>query len=243
MQKRKGLAGQGLIEYALILAGVALAVFLTLNITGMSIRDVYCQVNNSFGGTACDANKNCSFSFESASELDAWEGSASDRLTLENGKACITGDGKTADSYLNPSCSDSLPSDDYSITLSDVTVNKEVGNKNTGFDTWFRAQDDENGYLFIYNTGGNYVRFWKIVNGKWIRLAHKNVPASWNTQELNFRIDIQGDTFTAYQGGEMLLQTSDSAYPSGQVGIRNKPSSKSCIGGISVENIPSEEAK
>lgn len=239
--KDRRLAGQGLVEYALILAGIALAVILTLNITGVSVRDVYCRVADSLGGKACDDA--CSFAFDSDADLDAWEGKATEHLTLEDGKVCITGDGKNANSYLNPSCSERLSSDDYQIALSDVSVEKETGTNNTGLDTWFRAQDDKNGYLFIYNSRTNYVRFWKIVNGKWIKLSEKKVPSEWSSQSLDFQVDVSGNTFTAYQGGQKILTASDSAYPSGQVGIRNKPSSKSCIGDISVKAITSEDAK
>ena len=243
MQKRKSLSGQGFIEYALILAGIALASILILNISGVSVREAYCKAVISLGGEACDENKDCSFAFDNPSDLDAWESNSDNKLTLEDGKACITGDGKSAQSYLNPSCSKSLLSDDYSISLSDVNVDRAVdNNKNTGFDTWFRAKDDKNGYLFIYNSRTNYVRFWKVVNGKWVRLSEKKVPSNWGNKELDFKIDVKGDTFTAYQDGEAILKASDGAYTDGQIGIRNKPSSKSCIGDISVETI-SEETK
>ncbi|MCP4138886.1 MAG: hypothetical protein GY755_01090 [Chloroflexi bacterium] len=242
MKKGKTFSGQGFVEYALILAGVALAAILILNISGISLREAYCRAVASLGG-ACDENKDCSFAFDNSSDLDAWESNSDSELSLEDGKACITGDGKSAQSYLNSRCSDSLLSDDYTISLSDVTVDKAIdNNQNTGFDTWFRAKDDKNGYLFIYNSRTNYVRFWKIVNGKWVRLAQKKVPSDWGNQELDFKIDVKGDTFTAYQDGEKLLEASDSAYTEGQIGMRNKPSSKSCVGDISVETI-SEETK
>jgi hypothetical protein len=228
--------GQGLVEYALILIGVAIVVVLVLNITGVSVRDIYCQAIEGLGGRACEDAGACSFAFDSPSDLDSWEGENKEDLVLEDERACIIGDGKEASSYLNPACSSSLISSDYSIILSGVTIDQAVdNNKNTGLDTWFRAQDDENGYLFIYNSRTNYVRFWKIVDGNWIRLSQAKVPESWQSQELNFKIDVQGENFTAYQAGELILQASDSAYPEGEVGIRNKPSSKSCIGDIRVE--------
>jgi len=209
----------------------------------LKIFQIYCKAVISLGAEACDENKDCSFSFDSSSDLDAWESNSDNKLSLEDGKACITGDGNSAQSYLNPSCSKSLLSDDYSISLNGVKVDREVdNNRNTGFDTWFRAKDDKNGYLFIYNSRTSHVRFWKIVNGKWVRLAEKKVPSNWGSQELDFKLDVKGDTFTAYQDGKEILQARDGAYPDGQIGIRNKPSSKSCIGDISVETI-SEETK
>jgi hypothetical protein len=140
---------------------------------------------------------------------------------------------------LNSTCVSNLGSNDYIIDLSEITVEKIVENdKNTGFDIWFRAEDDQNGYLFIYNSRTNYIRFWKIVDGRWIRLAQSKVSEEWENQELDIKIDVNGDTFTAYKDGEAILQATDGAYADGQIGIRNKPSSKSCVGNISVENHP-----
>lgn len=230
--------GQGLVEYALILVGVVVVVLLILNLMGISVRDVYCQAASSLGSTTCEDRGDCSFTFDSVSDLDTWEGDAQDSIGIEDGKACVSGDGKNANSYLNSKCSQSLASNDYSISLSGVTVDRLIdNNKNTGFDTWFRVQDAQNGYLFIYNSHTNYVRFWKIVDNKWVRLAQARAPKSWLGQELNFRIDVQGESFKAYQGGELILEATDSAYTDGEIGVRNKPSSKSCVDDISVEPI------
>ena len=228
-------AGQGLTEYALILAGVAVVVVLSLNLMGISVQGVYCRAANGLGAKACNDLNDCSFSFDAATDLDAWEGEQTDQLSIETGKACISGNGKDAASYLNSACTKKLGANDYSISMNEITVDRTVeNNKNTGFDTWFRAQDDENGYLFIYNSKVNYVRFWKIVDGRWIKLAQKKVPSSWQDEELNFRVDVQGDQFKAYRDDELLIEASDSAYTDGAVGIRNKPSSKSCVGDIEV---------
>jgi Flp pilus assembly pilin Flp len=43
-------SGQGMVEYALLLAVVALAVVLVLNTTGVSISDVFCRIAGSLGG-------------------------------------------------------------------------------------------------------------------------------------------------------------------------------------------------
>jgi hypothetical protein len=60
------------------------------------------------------------------------------------------------------------------INLQGATVEKNVENgknKNTGFDILFRMQDEKNGYRFTYNSKINVFRFWKQVNGNWIRVA------------------------------------------------------------------------
>lgn len=237
MKEQSQLSGQGIVEYALIMVGVAVVVILVLNVTGLSLRDVYCEVVSGLGSAACEAN-GCSYTFDASSDLDAWEGKNMERFAVEGGKACITGNGSSADSYLNSTCTSDLESSDYSINFEDVTVDRVVNNnKNTGFDVWFRAEDDKNGYLFIYNSRTNRMRFWKVVNGKWIKLSEAKVPSEWQSQEFDLNINVEGDTFTAYKDGQAVLSAKDSAYTEGTVGIRNKPSSKSCIGNMEVGNI------
>jgi len=46
--------GQGLVEYALILVLVAVTVIAVLNLTGPSIRGVYCQIIGNLGGDASE---------------------------------------------------------------------------------------------------------------------------------------------------------------------------------------------
>jgi Flp pilus assembly pilin Flp len=238
MRRKREEYGQGFVEYALILAGIALIAILTLNIMGLSVKEAYCKVITNFGSTACEVGSECSFAFDNASDLDVWEGGDKESLSIEDGRACISGNGKKAYSYLNSSCSTSLESNDFTISFDDITVDRLVDNDaNTGFDTWFRAEDDENGYLFIYNSNTNYMRFWKVVDGRWIKLSQVKVPSSWQNESLDLELNIEGDTFTAYRDGEKILEASDSAYTEGQIGIRNKPSSKSCVGNMTVESL------
>ena len=229
--RREG--GQGLVEFGIILVGVALAVILILSATGASLSQVYCLAVRGLGGQGCG----CSFAFDDPSELEDWEGSNPEIFGVEDGKACITGDGKRARSFLN-SCSTDFGANNFVVNVNGATVAYQAGNKNTGFDTWFRAQDDDNGYHFTYNSRANLIRFWKQVNGKWIRLAHSKVPADWGSQELNFKIVVEGDTFTAYKDGVVVLQATDSTYSEGKVGLRNKPSSKTCVDELTVDSMP-----
>ena len=238
MRRKREEHGQGLVEYALILVGIAIVVILILNIMGVSVKEAYCKVITDLGGKTCEANGECSFSFDDPSGLDTWEGNNKEQLSIEDGRACINGNGTNARSYLNPNCSSSLESNDYTITYEDITVERAIDNdKNTGLDTWFRAKDDKNGYLFIYNSRTNYVRFWKVVDGRWVKFSESKVPSSWQNESLDIKLDVQGDNFTAYKDGQEILKASDGAYEDGQVGIRNKPSSKSCIGNMTVESL------
>ena len=176
MRRKREEHGQGLVEYALILVGIAIVVILILNIMGVSVKEAYCKVITDLGGKTCEANGECSFSFDDPSGLDTWEGNNKEQLSIEDGRACINGNGTNARSYLNPNCSSSLESNDYTITYEDITVERAIDNdKNTGLDTWFRAKDDKNGYLFIYNSRTNYVRFWKVVDGRWVKLSESKI--------------------------------------------------------------------
>lgn len=234
MRKKTSENGQGLVEYALIFVGVSLVIILILSLMGTSVGQVYCQAVQGLGGAGCG----CSFTFNDGDDLGDWTGSSPESFGIEQNKACITGNGNQALTFLN-SCSSDLGSDDFVVSLEAVTVDRVVdNNKNTGLDVWFRAQDDQNGYHFTYNSKGNFVRFWKRVDGKWIRLAHAKVSSDWANQENDFQIRVAGDSFTAYRNGQEILQAADGAYQEGKVGLRNKPSSKSCVGSLSVGSIP-----
>jgi len=233
MNNKASESGQGLVEYALIFVGVSLIIILILSLMGTSVSQVYCQAVQGLGGAGCG----CSFAFNDGDGLNDWDGSNLESFGIEGNSACISGDGNKALSFFN-SCSTEIGSNDFTINLEDVTVEKIAGNKNTGVDVWFRAQDTKNGYHFTYNSKGNFVRIWKRVDGKWIRLAHSKVSSDWGNQANDFQIEVKGDTFTAFRNGEEILQATDSAFEEGKVGLRNKPSSKSCIGSMSVSSIP-----
>ena len=224
--------GQGLVEYALILVGVVVVVILALTLSGETIKSTYCTVAEGLGGESCG----CVFSFDSNAELANWEGSNDDGyFQVEEGLACMTANGKSR-TFMN-SCSQDYGSNDIVIEATYVTVD-DSGKGNSGFDILFRAQDEDNHYKFIYNGDSHFVRFWKLVSGKWILLKSQNVPRSWKNEVLNFRIEVQGSTFRAYRDDQFLLEVSDSMYTEGQVGLRNKPGSKTCLDEMSVKRLP-----
>ena len=227
----KSEAGQGLVEYVLVLALIGLVVSLSLSVTGTSVREIFCDIGSGLGGQGCG----CTSAFDDPAELDDWGGSGKeDYLTIEGGKACNSG---PKASFLN-SCSKDFGSSDFTADISGVSID-HIGNGNRGFDFLFRSQDEDNGYHFTYNSKSHLIRFWKRVNGKWILMSSKKAPSQWSQQpELNFQVKVEGDTFTAYKDGEAILQASDDAYTEGEYGIRNKPGSKTCFDDISVQQLP-----
>ena len=161
------LLGQGMVENTLLILGVALVVLISLISTGTTVKQAYCQAVYGMGGPGCG----CSFDFTDQTDLENWEGQNKEQFAIDDGKVCITGDGSRARTYLN-ACSTDFGTDDFIINVNGATVERAVNNnKNSGFDIKFRSQDEKNGYQFTYNSDGNFVRFWKLVSGKWIQLS------------------------------------------------------------------------
>lgn len=223
--------GQGLVEYALVVLLIGLVASLSLRATGKSTREIYCDAISGLGGQGCS----CTSTFDEPSEIDEWSGSQKEEyLSIENGKVCNSGPKKT---FLNP-CSLDIGSANFTAEISDVSIEK-TGIGNTGFDFMFRSQDNKNGYHFTYNSRAHIVRFWKRVDGKWIQLNSTKVPKEWSEEpELDFEVKVNGDTFSAHKDGELVLQATDDAYAKGVYGLRNKPGSKTCVGGISLKKSP-----
>jgi hypothetical protein len=195
------------------------------------VREIYCDVGSGLGGQGCG----CTSAFDDPAEIDAWAGSnKEDYLTIEDGKACNSG---PRASFLN-SCSKDFGSSDFTADISGINIERIKGG-NRGFDFLFRSQDEKNGYHFTYNSSSHLIRFWKRVNGRWILLSSKKAPKEWSQQsELDFQVEVEGDTFTAYKDGKAILQASDDAYTEGEYGMRNKPGSKICFDDISVQQLP-----
>ena len=82
---------QGMVEYALILLLIAIASLLILQLSGISVRDVYCRVASGFGANACGGTAYCKDDF---SNLNGWKVSAGPATgwKIVNGQMC-------ADSY------------------------------------------------------------------------------------------------------------------------------------------------
>jgi hypothetical protein len=222
--------GQGMIEYILIFAGMMLVAILALSVTGTSLNEVYCQAAGAFGAEGCG----CVYTFDDTAALDDWDiGNKDDQLSIEDGKLCHSGTNKA----FVQGCTDEIGDSDYTVNLNGIEI-EQTGSGNTGFDFFFRVPDPANGYHFTYNSNANRVVFWKRVDWKWIQLSSTKVPTEWGNEELNFQIKVEGDTFTAYKDGQPILQASDDAYPAGDAAFRNKPGSKTCVDGISIQQSP-----
>lgn len=228
--------GQGLVEYALLLAVVVLATALLLNITGVSINDIFCRVVGSLGGEVC-AETSCVLAFDDPAELDSWNARdvKNGNLIIENSQLCNKGTQMNYFAACAEGGFDGEGYSDFTAILDGIKINKYDNDLNPGFDFVFRADDKGNGYWLSYSAKVNRVIFWKQVSGVRILLDSAPVPAEWVNEDLTFVLKVQGDTFSVYRDNQLILEVSDDTYDSGAFGWRNKPGSSTCIDGIVIQ--------
>jgi Flp pilus assembly pilin Flp len=220
--------GQGVVEYALIAAGVAVVTMLILSMMGVSVRDVFCEVNSTFGGEGCG----CTMGFDDSSDLDGWTGAdVGKTLGVQNGQLCNT---NSRHSFFS-ACNSGDAQSDFTANLSGIDINPKGNNSHPGFDFLFRTDGNtSNGYWMSYSAKANRITFWKGVNGKRVFMTTQRVPADWVNGGLDLQLKAEGDTFTVYQDGEQIMQASDSTYTEGKFAWRNKPGSSTCIDEMSI---------
>ena len=228
-------SGQGLVEYALLLALLTIGMILVLSLNGTSVSDLYCRVASGIGGgKACnERQKHCEDTFDK--DLNQWQ--TSTNMSLKNGQMCF-GNGLQV---LNK-CSTKLPKSDYDINLNDVNLSN--GN---GYGAYFRTTVDANGldgYVFQYDPGatgyGNkngsvLIRRW--INGVEVTTPIAVAPLSGTTTynvPHDFKITVKGDTFTVSMDGKQILSAKDSTYPTGGTGLRSWDSTSACMGDYSI---------
>jgi len=243
MKKRSALNiqnGQGLVEYVLLLALLAIGAILVLSLSGVSLSDLYCKVASSVGGgKACDEGKTyCQDNFDG--DTSGWQ-SLSGNTTNRNGQNCFS-------NYMQNlnRCSMKMPASDYVINMNDVTLAQ--GN---GYGVYFRATVDSSGldgYVFQYDPGatgyGNkqgsfLIRRW--INGVEvvtpIAVAPMSGSTTYNTSH-DFKIVVKGDTFTVFMDQKQILTAKDNTYPTGGAGLRSWDSTSACLGDFSIFEAP-----
>ena len=232
--------GQGAAEYALILALLALAVIISMQLTGYSVRDVYCSVARSFGvegGTCATQQVYCEDDFVN---LDGWQTNWG-TFTNPEGKLCTSGAAKNYNT-----CSQSMANmSDYSVSISGAELTQ--GN---GYGVFFRGTEldgSTSGYTVQYDPGwgGGAIIMRKWVNGRELEpFATYRMPAyDWYSDSHDLRIDVQGDTFTVYLNGEEVLVGQDDTYSEGGVGLRSWDSTEVCMDNFQVGELPYEGAQ
>ncbi len=112
----------------------------------------------------------------------------------------------------------------------DYTVETDVLlQQGSGYGIFFRAQnpDSPEGYIFQYDPGygsGTFLfRRWDAGHERspFARAEPADPDFDWYGVERNVRVEVQGDTFSAYVDGELVLTGTDDTYDSGSVGVRS----------------------
>lgn len=214
--------GQSLLEYALIIALVAVLIALTMNAMGISLADVYSKAVAALEGeTGGGDDPDCT---PLAVATDDWK-NLQDKFWRGGIKQGDDG------FYVCPLCGGLLPGfsgNDYAIDLPGVKVSNVLPSWN-GYGVAFRADYQKsglNGYMFeierVNKKLPTQIYFSKWVNGKQIKppLASITAPANfdWDNPP-NMTVKVEGDQMIAYLNGVEVLRASDSTYPEGGAGV------------------------
>jgi hypothetical protein len=232
---KRYLCGQGLVEYIILIALVAVGLILVLNLFGVSIREAYCDVADKVSrGQACKPVVLCQDDF--SSDLSDWK-------VLEGTPGTVSGGSYCPSSYtrLLNTCSTSTGSSDYTVKLNGANLTS-----GSGYGIAFRAENTPSGmtgYVFQYDPGYSpgafIIRKW--ANGRELNppIAVKNAPGyDWYGEPHDLSLDVKGDTFTAYVDGIAVLTATDSTYTSGGTGLRTWDSTVTCFDQFGTQSLP-----
>ena len=234
IQTRDRASAQGMVEYALALLLIAVVCLLILQIFGVSLQGLYCQVAGVFNASACSATAATTYCNSAFNNLNDWRvtSGASTNWTTSNGQMCANGYGT-----LTNTCSSSLPSSDYVAQIDGARLTS--GN---GYGIYFRATSSMNGvsgYAFQYDPGFNGVVIRKWVNGVEINppLAVKSMPGNdWYSSAHTLSVKVSGNTYVGMLDGVPVLTATDSTYPSGGTALRVWDSTQVCMDNFSVSS-------
>jgi Flp pilus assembly pilin Flp len=224
--KAKQQAGQGMVEYALLLLLVAIGTLLGLQLMGISVRDVYCRIASGFSANACSSAL-CQDDFNN---LNGSQGVTGPWKTSD-GQACIQGGGI----LLNKCSMNNMTGNDYTANIDGAALGA-----GDGYGIFFHATDTGsgiNGYAFQYDPGlkGFVIRKW--VNGREINpaIVYKSTPSfDWYGKPHTLSVKVVGNTFTGYVDGNVMLVGQDNTFTSGGAGIRTWDSTILCIDKFSI---------
>ena len=229
--------GQGLTEYGLLLAAVALTAVGILSLLGVQVGDLICDVAEGLGAEGSCQSMLFFDDFSQGDEKwnsffghdDNWTFSDDDNPNL-----CHTGPG--GDILL----ADGSEGSNYTIN---TDANLSSGN---GYGLFFRTSTNENGriegYTFQYDPGygGGQFIMRKWVNGYelWPPFATAVAPPDydWHNVDRQVEVDVNGTVFTAKIDGQEVLVGTDDSYTEGSAGLRAWSSSRACFDNFSVKS-------
>ncbi|MCS7260095.1 MAG: DUF1080 domain-containing protein [Anaerolineae bacterium] len=237
--------GQGVIEYALVLALLAAVVVLALSAMGVSLQNVLGEAVSAFGAPGMKPEQPpCEVFYQSQFDRGInewyqlkkglWEGK------WRNIAGKMVGDPPAA------ALLKSVNRDDYIVTAESVELTNEH-HSYQGFALIFRAPaltDKLEGYMFEFEKK-NAADPGLMYFSKWVRgyqifppLASAPVPANFDWNKVRqMRVTVQGDTFTALINGQEVLRVRDTTYTQGYVGMAVNGGSRASVGNFSVTSL------
>lgn len=244
-------SGQGIVEYALIMVLVSLVTVGSMSAMGVNMRDVYQNVADAFGGNQGSiinpdgpigqALRNF---YANTFDEDMNDWSTAEWRKLFGGRWRVQ-DGKLIGDRDAAAFLDNFNRDNYTLTATGIKFDNDKKNW-LGGQLFFRADPEtRDGYVFQIEKR-NYgkdtqIYFRKYVNGYQIDppLASAPIPAGFDWDNpTDIQIKVDGDTFTAYMDGGEVLQTTDSSYKSGTVGVASNQGSMMEIDDILIDENP-----
>jgi Flp pilus assembly pilin Flp len=228
--------GQAYAEYAVLLALIALVVLLALAALGVSVDNAFAAIAGMFRGSPTPTSDN-SYKTEFDGDLKDWFIA---KFGVWRGKAEIE-HGKLKLDPVTLSMLKGHMLKDFDVQVSGVGIEHEKKVWN-GYGLMFRADSSgRNGYMFEIekkNAGQpSQMYFSKWVDGKQTKLpgAAVNLPDNFDWKNASsMQISARGDTLTAYVGGKQVLQTRDSTYSQGQVGIASNAGTEITVDSFSL---------
>jgi Flp pilus assembly pilin Flp len=236
--------GQGVIEYALILALLAAVAVLALSAMGVSLQNVLSEVVAALGGLGAEQPPSCEVFYQSQFDrgINEWyqlkRGLWRGRWRNIHGR--MVGD------PLSAALLKSVNRDDYVVTAESIEL-KKIRDSYQGFALIFRAPalaDDLEGYMFEFEKK-NAADPGLMYFSKWVRgyqvfppLASVAVPADFDWDRVQqMRITVQDDRFTALINGREVLRVRDATYSQGYVGMAVNYGSEASVGNFSVASL------
>jgi alpha-L-rhamnosidase len=104
---------------------------------------------------------------------------------------------------------------DYKLAV-DVKIENVAGG------IWFRAQNENNGYMWQLRADNNRLVPHVRKNGTWTVLKNVDLPFDIATgQTYHVEIEVNGSQFTTYINGQKVDVTTDTTHPKGKIGFRH----------------------
>jgi Flp pilus assembly pilin Flp len=211
----KDILGQTVLEVSLIIAVFVLVIASLISPLRNSIAGLFTKTSTILDTgniEPVDGNFENTHEYYTATDWNISQGG----FSINNG---IIANTKTGE---NRAFTKDFNGTDYSVDIKVAQLQK-----GDGYGVWFRADPNApngvNGYTFQYDPGYGNGEF---IIRKWVNGSEKGPFArasatgfDWNNPH-NIKVNVVGDTFTAYVDGAPVITGKDTTYTSGTAGIR-----------------------